>query len=246
MSDLASLHEFEEAEGADLGRIEAGREQRCDTCGGASYTGPRCTRCTYASASAPPWPVGREPSGRENGAEPVSLVPPEFVCPKWQCPHEVPGPVSDLWDYAYGLGWHVERRHSRGRVVGGMGKQLAAAELWSVRFRRGEWAGYAVRRDDAWDSTCISGAALPPVLGIGVQKLRDWLAIPSAPDGKPVTEWVAEIRSEKAKADLAKKIRACPGPGECEWVDAGRGDHTHRANGEIKIKNSRKEAVAGN
>ena len=129
--------------------------------------------------------------------------------------------------------------HSRGGVMGGNGKQLAVAELWSVRFRRGAWQGYAVRRGSAWDSVCIAGATLPPFLALGVTDLRQWLADPERPGGVEVGAWIENLKAQSSKRAKASKIVKCPGPGECAWVDEQRGDHTHRANGEIKIKTTR-------
>lgn len=142
---------------------------------------------------------------------------------------------------AWGLGWQVLTQHSRARNMQANGKQGAKVEdFWGVRFRRGEWAGYAVRRGDAWDGVCVTGSVLPPFLALGVTDLRVWLAEPERP-----ASWYQEIRERVKARDLASKQRACPGPGLCAWVDEGRGDHTHRANGDIKIKKTRKEQVSG-
>lgn len=169
-------------------------------------------------------------------AERTELVPPELVC-EAQCDHDEPGPVTELWATAIDLGWRTELRHSRARNMQADGKQGAKVEdFWSVRFRHGGWAGYAVRRGNVWDGVCITGAALPPFLALGVTELRVWLADPEQP-----ASWYAEIRERVKARDLASRQRACPGPGECAWVDEARGDHTHRANGDIKIKKSRAE-----
>lgn len=180
-----------------------------------------------------PYVPPRDPAP-ENRSEPV---PPEFVCEPNGCAHPAPGPVSELINVTRELGWDVRWQHSRGRVMGGAGKQLAAAEIWSVRFRRGARQGYAVRRDDGWDSVCVAAETLPAFMALSVTDLRQWLAEPECG-----VEWYDEIRARVAASALAKKLIKCPGPGECEWVDAGRGDHTHRGNGDIKIKNSRGEA----
>jgi hypothetical protein len=249
--------EIEEAEGADLGRVEAGRAVACDRCGGESYTGPRCTRCTFASRPSPPWPVGREGSKKilaQSGAEPVQTPGPGFVCPAW-CVHGEPGPVTDLANVAAERGWRVRVQHSRGVLAGAS----TVNDLWSVRFRRPGWAGYAVRVGDAWKSVAVSGETLPPFLALGVTELREWLKQPERP-----VSWYAAIRKRVRDQDLASKVRACPGPGVCDiqgpWLfvqaaglSAGQGtlvppsgpDHTHRANGAIKIKKSKKEVQHG-
>lgn len=177
-------------------------------------------------------------------AERAELIPAELVC-AWRCSHPQPGPVWDLLRAAEDTDWRVEVRHSRGRVMGGNGKQLAPAEMWSVRFRRGSWAGYAVRRGESWDSVCITGRGLHPFLALGVTDLRQWLADPERPDGVELAAWVAGISKRVRDRGLASKNVKCPGPGECVWVDEGRGDHTHRANGDIKIKKSWAEQKTG-
>lgn len=165
---------------------------------------------------------------------------PEFVCAPidWPggCGHVAPGPVADLAERAHGFGWEVIVKHSRGVRAGAR----TAADQWSVAFRRWGWQGYAVRAGEAWKSVCVTGAVLPPFLALGVTELREWLEQPERD-----ASWYAQIRKRRAEQELAGKTRACPGPGECAWVDEGRGDHTHRANGDIKIKNSKKEQVSG-
>jgi len=233
--------EVEETEGADLGRIEVGQPQPCDRCGGISYTGPRCTRCALAGAPDTRFWGGRKgqaSSSPENRSERAEMVPPEQVCPL-PCGHDAPKPVEDLATFAFKADWRVMLGHSRGRVVGGNGKQLAVAELWSVRFRRGTWQGYAVRRGSAWESVCIAGETLPPFLALGVTELRAWLADPERPGGVEAEAWVENLKAQASRRAVAGKIVKCPGPGECAWVDERRGDHTHRANGEIKIKTTR-------
>jgi hypothetical protein len=249
--------EIEETEGANLGRVEAGTGQTCTACGGTSYTGPQCTRCTFASRPSPPWPMvggGYEPSSPEDGSERAELVPPEFVCPASGCDHAVPGPVADLRDLAIIKHWKVRVRHSRGQVMGGNGKQLDVADMWTVRFQRPGWMGYASRRGDAWDSVCVTGRTLPPFLALGVTDLKEWLAQPDQP-----AEWYDKIRKRVADGALASKVVKCPGPGACVVELVGQAfrplrlepylwpmpDHTHRGNGDIKIKTSKKEKVAG-
>jgi hypothetical protein len=122
--------------------------------------------------------------------------------------------------------------------MGGAGKQLADAEMWSVRFRQGSWQGYAVRRGGAWESTCVAGAALPPFMALGVTDLHQWLADPDRP-----AQWYQLLRRKAAEQALAAKTVKCPGPGACTWNQGG--EHTHRANGDIKAKTSRKEREHG-
>lgn len=232
----------------------------------------RITEASLATAisrlpAVPPSPVvgsGSGFSGPENGSQAVDQcpvcaatqreplctftghvppVPPELVCMQY-CGHPLPTPVYDLDDVAILAGWRTEVRHSRGRVMGGNGKQLAAADVWSVRMHRGTWMAYAVRRGDVWQSVCITGAALPPFLALGVTELREWLA---DPDGCGPA-WVDKIRGKVAASELHKKLVRCPGAPLCvlHGPDVKVGpDHTHRADGAIVKKVSRKEAQAG-
>lgn len=193
--------EAEEVEGEDLGSVAAGQTV-CVDCHGVSYTGARCTRCWYASLTNRPVPipwVGSETPGPQDGSEPVAIVPPEFVC--GMCHHVPPGPVGDLDGLAVGKGWATRVQHSRGMVMGGTGKQLAVADMWSVRFRRDGWMGYAVRRGAAWSSIAVAGATLPPFLAFGVTELRHWLADPSSDPAL-----LDEVR--RREADRAMKAKA--------------------------------------
>lgn len=205
-------------------------------------------------AVAPP-PMVVSGSGKilaQDGAEAVPVAP-ERTCPVFVygsgvngCGHDMPGPVRDLAGEALMRGWSVQRGHSRGVRSGAS----AVAELWSVRFRRGTWQGYAVRVGDAWKSVCIAGAALPPFLALGVTDLREWLAEPERCSG---AAWIGEARRRQAAAELHKKLVRCPGPPRCvvagPWTVDGAApaalDHTHRGDGAIVKKVSRKEAAAG-
>lgn len=202
-------------------------EAPCRECGAMTLADPSqlanvmCGPCRLADASVratiPTLPAETPPSiyrvpsrlrGPENGVQRAESIPPEYVCPparKGGCEHTPPRPVSDLCDLAWGSGWHREYRHSRGGVVGGTGKQLAVKDLWSVRFRRDGWMGYAVRRGDEWSSICIAGAELPPFLGCGLAELKDWLADPAV--GGCLDQWVADIRARKAEQVAAQKER---------------------------------------
>jgi len=204
-----------------------------------------------------PWvpPQDPEPENGSQGAE----EDPGFVCPPFgpgvdgqfdpdtNACHSLPGPVGDLMHEAWRSGWLVLVRHSRGKPAGAR----TISDLWSVRFRRPGWAGYAVRRGDVWTSVGVSGETLTPFLDLGVTELRTWLA-----DPEQAPEWYAKIKKRVADAALAGKQRACPGPGLCDvqgpWVLSGGAllppigpDHTHRADGSIKIKVSRTEPKAG-
>lgn len=192
-------------------------------------------------AKTPPRMVwsGSGSRGPEDGSERAELVPPEFVCGTL-CVHEVPGPVRDLCQVAEDHGWAYLETHSRGGVMGGNGKQLAVADMWVVRFRKPGWMGYAARRGDEWDSVCITGATLPPFLVLGVTDLRQWLADPEGCGA----EWRHAIRDRVARQALHKKIVSCPGAPACVPQGPGRvvaPEHTHRADGSIVIKVSRKE-----
>lgn len=181
----------------------------CTMCGRDSYTGPVCTACVVADAPETGfvWSgMGTNFRAAPGGSERAELIPPEYVClpaREGGCEHGCPKPVSDLYDHAYGLGWTVEYRHSRGGVVGGTGKQLAVADMWSVRFRRDRWMGYAVRRGAAWSSVCVAGETLPPFLKLGVTGLKEWLAEPDRP-----ASWYAEILRAEAERVAAQKERA--------------------------------------
>lgn len=223
-----------------LAAPEAVRVALCTEHLGQGVTAPELAG-RYTPAVGYPVPFGAVARVREPGVVPIPpLVAPELVCSSG-CGHEVPKPVAQLAVQAHLDGWQVEHRHSRGQVVGGTGKQLAVAEMWSVRFRRGSWAGYAVRRGGAWDSVCVTGADLPPFLHLGVTGLKEWLEQPERGE-----RWYADVVEREAAQKLAAKIVKCPGPGECIWVDERRGEHTHRGNGDIKIKTSRSEKRHGN
>lgn len=173
-----------------------------------------------------------EPHEAAQGVEAVA-------CPPGREIHVPPKPVSDLADAAWAAGWSRQVRHS---VVGGV-------DWWSVRFGRPGWGGYAVRRGDAWVSVCVTGETLPPFMALGVTELRQWLADPAACG----EAWFAEVRRKVAAAELHAKQVRCPGPPRCvvvgPWTAAGvapaPGEHTHRADGSIVRKVSRKEAQAG-
>lgn len=161
------------------------------------------------------------------------------VCPS-NCGHDRPGPIRDLFAAAAGYGWCADANHS----------VIAGKEIWSVRFRRGEeWAGYAVRRGDVWGSVCIVGRSLPPFLALGVTELKQWLAGPEACG----EAWMREIRVKVAASMLHKKIVCCPGAPRCVVQGPARApdaavigpEHTHRADGSIVKKVSRKQTVQG-
>ncbi len=174
-------------------------------CGRDSYTGPVCTACVVADAPSTSFAwssMGTHFSAPENGSERAELLPPEYVCGD-ACVHDLAKPVEDLRALAAGHGWQVLVQHSRGGVVGGTGKQLAVADMWSVRFRRDRWMGYAVRRGDAWSSVCVAGETLPPFLKLGITGLKEWLAEPERP-----ASWYADIVKAEAERAAAQKARA--------------------------------------
>lgn len=179
-----------------------------------------------------------EPQEATQGVEVVACEPGE-------CGHLMPGPVDQLQAVAVRAGWHTGVRHS---VVGGV-------DWWSVRFGRnlpdgGVFAGYAVRRGDVWVSVCVTGETLPPFMALGVTELRTWLADPKACG----EAWFAEVRRKVAAAELHAKQVRCPGPPRCvvagpwtvDGVAPAPGEHTHRADGAIVKKVSRKEVKHGN
>lgn len=262
MTQAYGLAEVQESEGADLGAVSlAGVRRACASCGRDSWTGDTCTACTFAGApEIPPMHPyeGVRPRGPENRSERAEGVAPEFahtigcLCP-------APGPVFELEALAAAEGWAVMTRHSRGTPAGAR----TVKDVWSVRFRRrdewGAWMGYAVRAGESWNSVCIAGDSLPPFLAAGVTELREWLQQPAREE-----QWYAGIRQRRAAQELAAKVVRCPGPGECWWsaafllaahrrpwplarflVEVGSGDHSHRADGSIKIKRSRAERVDG-
>lgn len=194
------------------------------------------TAISRLPAETPP-PIVRPTLGRPEPQEAAQGVE-VLVCPAW-CVHSEPGPVTSVANVAADHGWSVAVRHS---VADGV-------DWWSVRFRRPGWMGYAVRRADDWSSVCVTGETLPPFLGLGVTELRTWLADPAACDDA----WFAELRRRaEARERHAKQVR-CPGPPQCvpigPWTAGGAApvplEHTHRADGAIVRKVSRKEAVSG-
>jgi pimeloyl-ACP methyl ester carboxylesterase len=245
---MAELFEFEEPQPVAASHL---LRCRCCVCGAEALAAPqqvsvaRCTGCMGAGAASGAR-VGSYTPGAllvplrpaQQVVERADLHPPVSVCESNGCEHTEPAPVTALLNAAYAAGWRAVVRHSRGGVMGGSGKQLADAEIWSVRFRCGSWQGYAVRRGDVWDSVCVAGAGLPPFLLLGVTSLREWLTEPDRPPA-----WYQEKRAEEAARKLAAKIVKCPGPGHCTWAEPG--EHTHRGNGDIKPKTSRKESEHG-
>lgn len=215
-------------------------------CAPSQTAGALCGKCRAQVASTaatilrlpaetPPRVVWsrQESLGAQIGSGAVKVVP----CLPGQCLHPWPGPVDELVKIATRLGWGTGVRHS---TVGGV-------DWWSVRFGRPGWGGYAARRGDAWKSVCVTGTALPPFLGLGVAELREWLADPEACG----PAWCDAIRAKVARAALHAKQVACPGAPLCvpvgPWTADGVGparlDHTHRGDGGIVKKVSRKEQV---
>lgn len=222
-----------------------GVAQKCAECGRTSYTGVRCTACTFAcevfgrdagSGKGYDFPMPYAPAEEVERPE---VVAPEVVCPE-HCGHVAPGPVLDLRKLAVEKGWRAAIQHSRGGVMGGNGKQLGVADMWGVRFRRGPWMGYAVRRGAAWGSVCVAGTDLPPFLRLGVTGLREWLAEPARPPS-----WYGEVVAKEAAAALAAKVVPCPGVAGCRWDDPQSLRHTHRGNGDVKQRKARKQAEHG-
>lgn len=228
------------------------RLQRLETAPGAQGTGSGVSYAPRAAErAAHGCPVcattQREPLCTYPGH--VEAVAPELVCRSEYCGHPLPAPVHDLEAVAAQHDWDTMIRHSRGTPAGAR----AVAELWSVRFRRGTWAGYAVRRGDTWASVCITGAALPPFLALGVTELKQWLAEPEM--GGALGAWIDDVRGKVARAALHSKVVRCPGSPACrpqgplvpggaaviEWCD-----HSHRADGAIVKKVSRKEQAGAN
>lgn len=196
------------------------------------------TAISRLPAETPPPMVWSRPEslGAQIGSGAVKVVP----CLPGMCVHLMPGPVDQLRAVAVRAGWGTGVRHS---TVGGV-------DWWSVRFGRPGWGGYAVRRGDAWSSVCVTGQTLPPFMALGVTELRRWLADPAACG----EAWFAEVRQKVAASELHAKQVRCPGPPRCvvagPWTAAGvapaPGEHTHRADGSIVRKVSRKEVKHGN
>lgn len=216
--------------------------------GGALCGGCRLQDASLATAisrlpaeTPPPmvWSGSGDPE-LQGAAQGVEAVP----CGDF-CAHAQPGPVTAVWGAAVDAGWTALVRHS---VVG-------VVDWWSVRFGRnlpdgGAFAGYAVRRGDVWTSVCVTGETLPPFMELGVTELRIWLADPAACG----EAWFGEVRRKVVAAALHAKQVRCPGPPHCvpigPWTAAGAapapGEHTHRADGAVVKKVSRKEVQHGN
>lgn len=245
---MPELFEFEEPQPINASHLV---HCACVVCGGVALAAPsqaqkaRCTACVGAgvdgSALRGSYTPGRllsplRPS--EAVVEQPEVRPPVLVCLP-ECEHPMPDPVRDLTLYAIAQGWQVVVQHSAGGVMGGNGKQLADAQMWGMRLRMGaKWQGYAVRRGAQWESVCVAGETLPPFLTLGITELRTWLAEPEQP-----ASWYAGLRAKAAAQAQAAKIVKCPGPGACGWTAAG--EHTHRANGDIKPKASRSKREHG-
>lgn len=214
-------------------------------CGGCRLTeASLAIAISRLPAETPPpmaWSGSGDPEPQEAAQGVEAFMPP---CGP-SCVHPVPKPVAQLAVQAHLDGWGTAHWHS---TVGGV-------DWWSVRFGRnlpdgGVFAGYAVRRGDAWKSVCVTGETLPPFMALGVTELRTWLADPAACGAA----WFAEVRRKVAAAELHAKQVRCLGSPRCvvagPWTAAGvapaPGEHTHRADGAIVKKVSRKEVKHGN
>lgn len=112
--------------------------------------------------------------------------------------------VTDLAVYAGARGWAVTVAYSRGNGVHGTtGRPTALAEYWSVRFARGGYAGYAVRRDGTWHSVAVRGLELPPFLAMGITELKQWLEQPERP-----AQWYSDIVTRRAEQKAAARQSA--------------------------------------
>lgn len=217
----------------------------CLGCGGTAYSaGQHCLGCEARQGGWDRESGAVVPAFRPRPAvevvERAEVTPPAFVCEAHPCEHPEPGPVADLRKWAVDCGWELRTQHSRGGVMGGTGKQLAEAEMWSVRFRRDAWCGYAVRRGAEWSSVWVAGTGLPPFGKLGVTGLREWLADPARPAG-----WYVSVLLKQEAQALAAKIVPCPGVKACRWDDPQSLRHTHRGNGDIKEKRVRKAKEHG-
>lgn len=221
------------------GVVAAPGQEADALCGGCRLVDASlATAISRLPAETPPPMVWSRPEslGAQIGSGAVKVVP----CLPGQCLHARPKPVHDLQGCAAGHGWAASVRHS---TVGGV-------DWWTVRFGRPGWGGYAVRRGDVWTSVCVTGETLPPFMALGVTELRQWLADPAACG----EAWFAEVRRKVAAAELHAKQVRCPGPPRCvvagPWTAVGvapaPGEHTHRADGAIVKKVSRKEVKHGN
>ncbi len=257
--------ETPEQRGARLAALRSGArhliETECVSCWRPTLAAPeaagraRCSACHAGGVSvalppvdepAPGW-VWAAAGAPLRGPEAVALrgehPAPEFVCLDG-CDHVRPGPVDTLLARGEVHGWRTEVLHSRGTGVAANGRPLTVADYWSVRAgkRIGEhqYRAFAVRRGLTWDTVGVVGGGRPPFMQLSVTDLVDWLEDPARPD-----EWFrAVVRRREMQARAAKVVR-CPGPGECEWVDGERGEHTHRASGEIKPRQARERVHGG-
>ncbi len=214
----------------------------CCVCGHETLADPayvamaRCARCmppggAVVGGGIPPPARGGFYALRpaQRVVDVVKVVPPESVCPVFaygqgapECGHEAPAPVGSLAGLALDCGWLVARGHSRGGVMGGNGRQLAAADMWSVRFRRPGWQAYAVRRGAAWSSVALAGDALHPFMAAGVTDLKEWLQA----GGAMSAEWYAAI--VKREADKATRTKAAA---KARTAEKGTGSGARRESG---------------
>lgn len=128
-----------------------------------------------------------------------------------------PRPVTLLLREAEKHGWQATWAWARGCMPHATtGRPGEERDSYSVRFRRGEWQGYAIYGGGAtksWQSIMVTGRSLPPFGKLGRTELSAWLAEPQRP-----ATWYDEIRARVAAKEAAAKERAR------ERKPAGRGE----------------------
>jgi hypothetical protein len=119
-----------------------------------------------------------------------------------------PDPVRKLANESDRVGWRWKVAYAKGRMPHATtGRPGVERESWSVRFARGEWQGYAIYANKAWQSIMVTGRRLPPFGKLGRTELTTWLINPDQP-----ASWYDEIRSKREQQAATAKERAASRP----------------------------------
>lgn len=199
--------------GAALAAPGQERNARCAPCMGGSVVLDRSALGRYE-------PVQGDALVRTEVVDASEVV--EYPVPRVSSLDDVegdwPGPVLKLEADARGLGWTTRRAYSRGCFPHGTtGRPLAERDVFSVRFAREAWQGYAIYTGGKWESIFVTGAALLPFGKMGRTELGEWLTCPGRDES-----WYDAIRERERLAEARKReaaaVRARKGKGKGEGL----------------------------
>jgi hypothetical protein len=225
--------EFEEPREVPWSRLV---ETKCRKCGEApAFAIPekahiaRCIECGREDAGIDwPWftPVGVWHPTVRFGTYAVTL-PPEvreaYPAPEvttrggWPPDIAVPSPAALLAEHAREASWEVRLAYSRGCAPhGSTGRPLGLKHYISLRFGghpMTDCQAYAVYSKSvtggtwSWEDICIWGPDLRPFGMCSLAELKDWLTERDIPI-MPMLAWVDMIRTDREKAEAARKLKA--------------------------------------